>query len=287
MTTSGNSFFRPSDNELLRGAMRTVSERIGIEVMLGGLVDRGALTLTEFVGTSTRSLVNAKLYSGVGIGGSVMRLGKPVSVAEYATSNEITHHYDLAVEAEGLRAVVGIPVVVNGVVRSVFYCASRSLINLGDRLQTHLADYAAKIAREVEIRDEVDRRVSMLRIATQSTAITKIEAARAESLRHAFAKLREIARTVDDPELAARIADVSAGLKQFGPVPAHETPLLSARELDVVSLVALGCSNAEIATRLSIQVVTVKKYLQHAMQKLAARRRLEAVVTARSLGLIP
>jgi DNA-binding CsgD family transcriptional regulator len=62
---------------------------------------------------------------------------------------------------------------------------------------------------------------------------------------------------------------------------------LSAREVDVLAQAALGCSNREIATRLSLRPETVKSYLGSAMTKLDAHTRLEAVVHARRLGLLP
>jgi DNA-binding NarL/FixJ family response regulator len=61
----------------------------------------------------------------------------------------------------------------------------------------------------------------------------------------------------------------------------------SARELDVLAQVALGCSNREIAARLSLRPETVTRYLSAAMTELDAHTRLEAVVHARRLGLLP
>ncbi|MGV7813204.1 response regulator transcription factor, partial [Mycobacterium kansasii] len=62
---------------------------------------------------------------------------------------------------------------------------------------------------------------------------------------------------------------------------------LTARELDALAHVALGCTNAEVAQRLSISAETVKAYLRSAGQKLGTRTRFEAVTRARSLGLLP
>jgi DNA-binding CsgD family transcriptional regulator len=62
---------------------------------------------------------------------------------------------------------------------------------------------------------------------------------------------------------------------------------LSARELDVLAQVALGCSNREAGARLSLRPETVKRYLRGAMTELDAHTRLEAAVHARRLGLLP
>ncbi|MEU2253967.1 response regulator transcription factor [Nocardia xishanensis] len=62
---------------------------------------------------------------------------------------------------------------------------------------------------------------------------------------------------------------------------------LSVRELDVLTLVSLGSTNAEVATELRLSPETVKSYLRSAMRKLGSRTRLQAVSTARRAGLLP
>jgi DNA-binding CsgD family transcriptional regulator len=62
---------------------------------------------------------------------------------------------------------------------------------------------------------------------------------------------------------------------------------LTARELDVLAQVALGCTNGEVARRLSLRPETVKSYLRSASGKLGSRTRHEAVSRARSRGLLP
>lgn len=61
---------------------------------------------------------------------------------------------------------------------------------------------------------------------------------------------------------------------------------LSARELEVLRLMAQGRSNQEIADRLFISVPTVKSHSSSLFVKLDVKRRTEAVHKAKSLGLI-
>ena len=62
---------------------------------------------------------------------------------------------------------------------------------------------------------------------------------------------------------------------------------LSARELEVLELIAQGHSNQEIADRLFISLPTVKSHSSKLFGKLEVRRRTEAVHKAKSLGIIP
>lgn len=61
---------------------------------------------------------------------------------------------------------------------------------------------------------------------------------------------------------------------------------LSAREKEILSLIAKGFSNSEIADKLFLSVGTVKNYVTNILQKLEAKDRTEAVVKAKDLGLI-
>jgi LuxR family transcriptional regulator, maltose regulon positive regulatory protein len=61
---------------------------------------------------------------------------------------------------------------------------------------------------------------------------------------------------------------------------------LSARELDVLQLIAQGLSNDEISARLFLAVSTVKGHNRNIFDKLGVQRRTEAVARARELGLL-
>ena len=61
---------------------------------------------------------------------------------------------------------------------------------------------------------------------------------------------------------------------------------LSERELDVLSLLARGASNQEIAQELEVALNTVKHHMSNILSKLGASNRTQAVVEARALGLL-
>jgi len=89
--------------------------------------------------------------------------------------------------------------------------------------------------------------------------------------------------------LAACGAQTQRGDSAPLPPAAPAWPLsepLSARELEILRLIAQGLSNREIGERLSFALSTVKGYNQEIFDKLQVRSRTQAVARARELGLL-
>ncbi|UCD99261.1 MAG: hypothetical protein JSV42_00625 [Chloroflexota bacterium] len=61
---------------------------------------------------------------------------------------------------------------------------------------------------------------------------------------------------------------------------------LSKREIEVLLLMANGCSNKEIASQLVISIGTVKRHVIHIFQKLGATNRTQAVAIGRELEIV-
>ena len=81
-------------------------------------------------------------------------------------------------------------------------------------------------------------------------------------------------------------AQVPATMPQRRDEEALRRSGISARELEVLELIAEGRSNQEIADKLFISLPTVKSHSSSLFGKLDVRRRTEAVHKAKSLGLI-
>src|ERR1041385_7584595 len=95
----------------------------------------------------------------------------------------------------------------------------------------------------------------------------------------------------DDREILEAIAEVRSGgapmtseiarmvvrsFMEAPKIPDADTDQLSAREMEILALVAEGCPNKEIASRLFISNATVRTHLMHIYEKLHVRCRTEA-----------
>ncbi|MEU7582901.1 response regulator transcription factor [Streptomyces sp. NPDC041068] len=87
------------------------------------------------------------------------------------------------------------------------------------------------------------------------------------------------------PEITQRLVAEFARQRAAVP-PARDIEGLTAREAEVLVLIARGLSNAEIADRLTITDHTVKTHINRLFTKMELRDRAQAVILAYELGLV-
>ncbi len=87
-------------------------------------------------------------------------------------------------------------------------------------------------------------------------------------------------------EFISRIVAMIPNEETGKPVGVYSRSLLSKREVELLNLIASGCSNKEIAAELVISIGTVKRHTVNIFNKLDVKNRTEAVARARELGLL-
>jgi DNA-binding NarL/FixJ family response regulator len=125
--------------------------------------------------------------------------------------------------------------------------------------------------------------------------------------RHVYDALRAgasgfVLKDIEPDELRAAVATVHAGQALFAPSvtnrlvsafverdrpglpPARDE--LTAREREVLALIAAGLTNPEIAAKLHVAGTTVKTHVSHLLTKLGLRDRVQLVVYAYENGLV-
>jgi DNA-binding NarL/FixJ family response regulator len=281
-----------AEAEVLQTAMSRIRRGTGLPVAFGGTLTSTGRTvrLTSFAGTRTTALSGLVITAGHGLGGQVIVTARPGRVNDYVADSRISHEYDQPVTVEGLRAIAAVPVTMGTCVLALLYAGTREALPVGGRALQTMGQVALRAGADLTVRHEVERRlVALETAATNRAAGHRPTTPEWEDVRRAHADLRTIANEVTDPLLRTRLQEVCdrlTGSQPSGSSEAEPNPL-SPREMDVLALVALGCGNAETASRLGILPETVKSYLRNAMHKLNTHNRTETVVTARRLGYLP
>lgn len=100
-----------------------------------------------------------------------------------------------------------------------------------------------------------------------------------------FQAIRSVSRgeAIFSPAIATRLIDFFSTPRPL--VSAQAFPELTEREGEILTLIAQGHSNTEIATRLVLSPNTVRNYVSNVFSKLQVADRAQAIIRAREAGL--
>jgi signal transduction histidine kinase len=135
-----------------RGAARqrivtSVPQLTGVDVAWVGEPD-GAdrLVLRHAVNVVTDGVDGLIVPAGTGLGGQVFAQRRPLWVRDYLSAPYITQQFRTQAEAEGVRAMIAVPILHDGAVLGVLYGANREMTDFGDRTAGALEQLAARTA---------------------------------------------------------------------------------------------------------------------------------------------
>jgi len=267
-------------------ALGRIHSRTGVSLAFAGLVsNKGAVSLERFAGPTLGALPGVTLDRAEGLGGKAADTGRAMSVVDYARSGDITHRYDKIIRAERLRSMAAVPIVVGRTPVAVVYGAYRN----GEVASGRVMDIIAQEARSLEQELVLCTTAGLSDTAYERDRSVAQLAELQDRVRDAHAQLRSMIGSVEQEAIRIRLADTIRRLEPATLDSRDRVPraVLTPREVDTLSLVGQGLSNAQIATLLGLTVGTIKSYMKTTMSKLDATTRLEAVVLARRARLLP
>ncbi|WKD58089.1 transcriptional regulator MalT [Corynebacterium capitovis DSM 44611] len=271
------------DDDAIRAALTALKTATGIPVaMYATLLPDNRLQITQWIGLRTPALQNLIVEPGAGMGGRVVATRRAVGISDYTRANVISHEYDRHIQDEGLHSLVAVPVIVQREIRGVLYVGVHSPVRLGDKVIEEVTMTARTLEQDLAVNTAL-RRAEAGKGALKSGRV--MNGAEWEQVRSTHSKLRMLANRVADEELRRELEGLCD--QMVSPVRIKQSTKLSARELDVLSCVALGHTNVEAAEEMGIGAETVKSYLRSVMRKLGAHTRYEAVNAARRIGALP
>ena len=272
------------DDEAVRSALTTLKNATSIPVtMYATLLADNRLQITQWVGLRTPALQNLIMEPGTGVGGRVVSTRRPVGVSDYVRANIISHENDQAMQDEGLHSLLAVPVIVRREIRGVLYVGVHSPVHLGDKVIEEVTMTARCLEQDFAVNSAMRQIEASVPAAPRANR--SMNGAEWEQVRSTHSKLRMLANRVDDEHMRKELEVLCE--QMVSPVRVKQSTRLSARELDVLSCVALGHTNVEAAEEMGIGAETVKSYLRSVMRKLGAHTRYEAVNAARRIGALP
>jgi DNA-binding CsgD family transcriptional regulator len=146
-------------------------------------------------------------------------------------------------------------------------------------------DFAEALALAEACAAPYERALTLLALAESHCRANKTPAGAADLLDEA----RAICERLDAHPALQRIDALAAGSTANGSArrsSAGDVFTLTPRELEVLALLATGCTNVEIAERLFLSPGTVRNHVSIILGKLGARTRTEAAAIARDHTLV-
>ncbi|MFF8774220.1 LuxR C-terminal-related transcriptional regulator [Kitasatospora sp. NPDC015120] len=133
---------------------RRVTADCGADVGLVGVPEPGVaraggegMVLRHWAGTRADLLHDLRVPAGTGLGGRALAERAPSWAPDYRADTTISHHYDAAVIAEDLYAMLTVPLLHDGAVHGVVYASLRAVVPFGDvriAAVTRLAEAATR-----------------------------------------------------------------------------------------------------------------------------------------------
>jgi LuxR family transcriptional regulator, regulator of acetate metabolism len=138
----------------LDGMVAAVPEAAGTDVAFVGVPDGDdRIVLLHKAGAATSALDGLVVPAGWGLAGRVIDSRRPHSVRDYVTATSIAHvdRVDSSVAAEGVRAILAVPILHRDRVLGVLYAGQRAVTSFDGRTVDALLAAAARAATAVTI----------------------------------------------------------------------------------------------------------------------------------------
>ncbi|MGK5533809.1 GAF domain-containing sensor histidine kinase [Streptomyces sp. URMC 129] len=195
---------------LLRRIAEAARGTGGVDVGLVGDPGRGdEVVLRGLAGVEGESLRDLVVPRGLGLGGKAAALLRPVWVQDYVLSGTITHDFDAPVSAEGLRALLALPMRFGGQFTGVLYVGLRRPARFGDDAITRLQEIADDGAERLYVSERLEERTDAAVAAERGRIAAGLHDSVGAMLFTAGAELRDLRTDPGlSPEVTARLRSV-------------------------------------------------------------------------------
>jgi signal transduction histidine kinase len=197
---------------VLRETARNVRADTDLDLGFASSVESEDISVIRgWAGDTAGGLRNIEVPMGMGLGGKAFALGRPVWVPDYCGSSLITHEYDTVVRAEGIGAMIAVPMLLRGSVLGVAYGAFRGAAQIGDELVKQLERVAAPAAKVLHLAQRASVQTTTAVTAERQRIAIALHDSVGALLFGIGAEVRDLQADADaPPQLIAKLRGVEA-----------------------------------------------------------------------------
>ena len=194
----------------------------GSERVLLALREPGTDTLVGRyeAGTPPMAYTGLRIAPGQGLGGQVLRTGRPWRTADYATDPRFSKEYLAGARAEGHLAVLAVPIRIAARVEGLLYAsnhASRPFTDRDEAILVRLATHAAVALQNAHLYQQAQAEVAARRTAEAALAQAAAEleqrvADRTAALQQEMAERQRLAQEAQRLQHFALLGRLAAGV---------------------------------------------------------------------------
>src|SRR5262249_50972543 len=172
------------------------------------------------VGAPDMNYANLRIEPGKGLGGLVLRTGRPGRTENYATDPRFGKEYMVGARAGGQLAVIAVPILIGGRAGGAFYTsntASRPFTAQDEEILVRLAAHAAIAIQNAQLYQQaqaelVERRKAEAALAQAAAELEQRVQERTAALRHEMAERQRLEREAQRSEHFALLGRLAAGV---------------------------------------------------------------------------
>jgi PAS domain S-box-containing protein len=172
------------------------------------------------VGAPELTYAGLRIEAGKGLGGEVLRTGRPLRTADYASDTRFSHEYVVGARAAGHLAVLAVPILIHTRVEGVLYASNldtRPFTERDEEILVRLAVHAAlaihnaQLYRQVQV-ELAERQKAEAALAQAAAELEQRVEERTAALRHAMAERQRLEQEAQRAQHFALLGRLAAGV---------------------------------------------------------------------------
>ncbi|MEA2171130.1 MAG: hypothetical protein QOF76_4430 [Solirubrobacteraceae bacterium] len=201
----------PTPEAIIQATVDSAREELQTDVTLGAVpTERGTYDICVLNGAHEERLRNIHVAPDVGLGGQVLRSGRPLALDDYPHAPDITSEFKSIVAADGIEGIACVPAVSPAGVEFLLYAGNRGYGAPGEAVVERLREYARAAAIGIHHANLRERDTQLIIARERQRLATRLHDSVAQSLFAIGVEARRFAGCDDVGALAEGLAEIES-----------------------------------------------------------------------------